>query len=168
MSETMQERVVKIKVIGVGGAGNNVINRMIEAGVGGVDFVAINTDKQDLNKSVCKNKIQIGEKLTGGMGAGSKPEIGRKSAEESRAAIAKALEANDIVGQAASVDVSDLEDVMLWYGSQYEVLLGNTADMEYKIACMNDAILAMSDYQSGILDVSFTHWKDQVGYTPFG
>ncbi|MBR4990242.1 MAG: FtsQ-type POTRA domain-containing protein [Oscillospiraceae bacterium] len=82
--------------------------------------------------------------------------------------ILKALETNDIVGQAASVDVSDLEDVMLWYGSQYEVLLGNTADMEYKIACMNDAILAMSDYQSGILDVSFTHWKDQVGYTPFG
>ena len=68
MSETMQDRVVKIKVIGVGGAGNNVINRMIEAGVGGVDFVAINTDKQDLNKSVCKNKIQIGEKLTGGIG----------------------------------------------------------------------------------------------------
>ncbi|MBR4990243.1 MAG: cell division protein FtsZ, partial [Oscillospiraceae bacterium] len=97
MSETMQERVVKIKVIGVGGAGNNVINRMIEAGVGGVDFVAINTDKQDLNKSVCKNKIQIGEKLTGGMGAGSKPEIGRKSAEESRAAIAKALEGIDMV-----------------------------------------------------------------------
>ena len=92
-----QERVVKIKVIGVGGAGNNVINRMIEGGVGGVDFVAINTDKQDLNKSVCKNKIQIGEKLTGGMGAGSKPEIGKKSAEESRAAIAKVLEGTDMV-----------------------------------------------------------------------
>ena len=97
MSETMQERVVKIKVIGVGGAGNNVINRMIEAGVGGVDFIVVNTDKQDLNKSICKNKIQIGEKLTGGMGAGSKPEIGRKSAEESRAAIAKALEGTDMV-----------------------------------------------------------------------
>ena len=92
MSETIQDRVVKIKVIGVGGAGNNVINRMIDAGVGGVDFVVVNTDKQDLNKSVCKNKIQIGEKLTGGMGAGSKPEIGKKSAEESRAAISKALE----------------------------------------------------------------------------
>ncbi len=92
-----QERVVKIKVIGVGGAGNNVINRMIEAGVGGVDFIVINTDKQDLNKSVCKNKIQIGEKLTGGMGAGSKPDIGKKSAEESRAAIAKILEGTDMV-----------------------------------------------------------------------
>ena len=92
-----QERVVKIKVIGVGGAGNNVINRMIEAGVSGVDFIAINTDKQDLNKSICPNKIQIGEKLTGGMGAGSKPEIGRKSAEESRVAIAKVLEDTDMV-----------------------------------------------------------------------
>ena len=60
MSENMQDRVVKIKVIGVGGAGNNVINRMIDAGVSGVDFVAVNTDKQDLNKSVCKNKVQIG------------------------------------------------------------------------------------------------------------
>ena len=92
-----QERVVKIKVIGVGGAGNNVINRMIEANVGGVDFIAINTDKQDLNKSICPNKIQIGEKLTGGMGAGSKPEIGRKSAEESRVAISKVLEGTDMV-----------------------------------------------------------------------
>ena len=92
-----QERVVKIKVIGVGGAGNNVINRMVAAGVDGVEFVVINTDKQDLNKSVCKNKLQIGEKLTGGMGAGSKPEIGQKSAEESRAQISKVLEGTDMV-----------------------------------------------------------------------
>ena len=97
MSEMFNERVVKIKVIGVGGAGNNVINRMIEAGVDGVDFIVVNTDKQDLNKSICKNKVQIGEKLTGGMGAGSKPEIGRKSAEESRAQIAKILEGTDMV-----------------------------------------------------------------------
>jgi len=97
MSEMFQERVVKIKVIGVGGAGNNVINRMIEAGVEGVEFIVINTDKQDLNKSNCKNKLQIGEKLTGGMGAGSKPDIGKKSAEESRAQIAKVLENTDMV-----------------------------------------------------------------------
>ena len=92
-----EDRVVKIKVIGVGGAGNNVINRMLEAEVNGVDFVVINTDKQDLNKSNCGNKLQIGEKLTCGMGAGSKPEIGRKSAEESRGAIAKILEDTDMV-----------------------------------------------------------------------
>ncbi len=97
MSQAFQERVVKIKVIGVGGAGNNVINRMIDSGVDGVEFVVINTDKQDLNKSVCMNKVQIGEKLTGGMGAGSKPEIGQKSAEESRAQIAKILEGTDMV-----------------------------------------------------------------------
>ncbi len=97
MSEMFQERVVKIKVIGVGGAGNNVINRMIDAGVQGVDFIVVNTDKQDLNKSNCKSKLQIGEKLTNGMGAGSKPEIGKKSAEESRAQIAKILEGTDMV-----------------------------------------------------------------------
>ena len=97
MSEMYPEKVVKIKVIGVGGAGNNVVNRMIESGVDGVEFMVVNTDKQDLNKSKCPNKLQIGEKLTGGMGAGSKPEIGQKSAEESRAAISKALEGADMV-----------------------------------------------------------------------
>ena len=91
------EKVVSIKVIGVGGAGNNVINRMIAGGVQGVEFVAVNTDKQDLNKSKCKNKIQIGEKLTGGMGAGSKPDIGQKSAEESKALISQVLEGTDMV-----------------------------------------------------------------------
>jgi cell division protein FtsZ len=97
MTESYPERVVTIKVVGVGGAGNNVVNRMIEAGVQGVDFIAVNTDKQDLNKSKAGEKVQIGEKLTGGMGAGSKPEIGKKSAEESRAAIAKMLENTDMV-----------------------------------------------------------------------
>lgn len=96
-AENVQEKVVSIKVIGVGGAGNNVINRMIAANVQGVEFIAINTDRQDLNKSKCNNKIQIGEKLTGGMGAGSKPEIGQKSAEESKNAIAQALEGTDMV-----------------------------------------------------------------------
>lgn len=96
MSEA-EQRVVKIKVIGVGGAGNNVVNRMIEAGVQGVEFVVVNTDKQDLNKSKCPNKLQIGEKLTGGMGAGSKPEIGEQSAEESKGAIAQILDGTDMV-----------------------------------------------------------------------
>lgn len=82
--------------------------------------------------------------------------------------ILRALEANDIVGSATSVDVTQIEDIILWYGSQYQVNLGNTSRMDYKIACMNDVILQMSDYQTGILDVSFTTWTDQVGYTPFG
>ena len=95
--ETGQESVVKIKVIGVGGGGNNVVNRMVRSGSRGVDFVAVNTDKQALNISSATYKIQIGEKLTHGQGAGSNPEIGRKSAEESRAQIAKALEDTDMV-----------------------------------------------------------------------
>ena len=97
MADTYTENVVQIKVIGVGGAGNNVINRMIQEGVQGVEFIAVNTDRQDLEKSRCQNRIQIGEKLTGGLGAGAKPEIGRKSAEESRAVISKALEGTDMV-----------------------------------------------------------------------
>ena len=81
--------------------------------------------------------------------------------------ILKALEANDIVGSAASVDVTRLEDIILWYGTRYQVNLGDSDKLEYKISCMNDVILQMSDYQSGILDISFTIWPDQVGYTPF-
>ena len=97
MSAEYEGNIVNIKIIGVGGAGNNVVNRMIESGVGGVEFITVNTDRQDLNKSKAETKVQIGEKLTGGMGAGSKPEIGRKSAEESRAAITKCIEDADMV-----------------------------------------------------------------------
>ena len=95
--ETGPESVVNIKVIGVGGGGNNVVNRMVRSGTKGVEFVAVNTDKQALNVSSATHKIQIGEKLTHGQGAGSDPEVGRKSAEESRNQIAKALEDTDMV-----------------------------------------------------------------------
>ena len=95
--ETGPESVVNIKVIGVGGGGNNVVNRMVRSGTKGVEFVAVNTDKQALNVSSATYKIQIGEKLTHGQGAGSDPEVGRKSAEESRNQIAKALEDTDMV-----------------------------------------------------------------------
>ena len=95
--ETGPDTVVNIKVIGVGGGGNNVVNRMVRSGTKGVDFVAVNTDKQALNVSSANYKIQIGEKLTHGQGAGSDPEVGRKSAEESRNQIAKALEDTDMV-----------------------------------------------------------------------
>ena len=94
--DTGVENVVRIKVIGVGGGGNNVVNRMVRSGTRGVDFVAVNTDKQALNVSSATYKIQIGEKLTHGQGAGSDPEVGRKSAEESRAQISKALEDTDM------------------------------------------------------------------------
>ena len=95
--DTGVENVVSIKVIGVGGGGNNVVNRMVNDGIKGVDFVAVNTDKQALNSSAASYKIQIGEKLTGGKGAGSNPEVGRKAAEESRNQLAKALEETDMV-----------------------------------------------------------------------
>ena len=81
--------------------------------------------------------------------------------------ILKALEANEIVGDAASVDVTRLDDIILWYGTQYQVNLGDTGNMEYKIACMVDTILQLSDYQTGVLDISFKNWETQVGYTPF-
>ena len=96
-AETGPENVVTIKVVGVGGAGNNVVNRMVKTGTQGVEFIAVNTDKQALNASSANYKIQIGEKLTGGKGAGSNPEVGRKAAEESRNQIAKALESTDMV-----------------------------------------------------------------------
>ena len=86
-----------IKVIGVGGGGNNVVNRMVKTGVKGVDFIAVNTDKQFLDVSSATYKVQIGEKLTNGKGAGSDPEVGRKSAEESRAIVADILEGTDMV-----------------------------------------------------------------------
>ena len=91
------DSVVDIKVIGVGGGGNNVVNRMVRTGTQGVDFIAINTDKQALSVSAATYKIQIGEKLTNGQGAGSDPEVGRKSAEENRNQISKALEDADMV-----------------------------------------------------------------------
>ena len=95
--DTGPDSVVTIKVIGVGGGGSNVVNRMVRSGVQGVDFIAVNTDKQALSTSSATFKIQIGEKLTGGQGAGSNPDVGRKSAEESRGQIAKALEDADMV-----------------------------------------------------------------------
>ena len=95
--DTGPESVVNIRVIGVGGAGSNVVNRMVNSGIKGIDFVAVNTDKQALNVSSATSKIQIGEKLTHGQGAGSNPEVGRKSAEESRNQLSKVLEDTDMV-----------------------------------------------------------------------
>ncbi len=96
-AEAGPENVVTIKVVGIGGAGNNVVNRMVKAGTQGVEFIAINTDKQALAVSNADQKLQIGEKMTRGQGAGSDPEIGKRSAEESRNNIAKAIEDADMV-----------------------------------------------------------------------
>lgn len=89
--------VANIKVLGIGGGGNNAVNRMIQAGIKSATFVAINTDRQALFMSQAPNKLQIGSKLTRGLGAGANPEIGRQAAEESREAIAELLRGTDLV-----------------------------------------------------------------------
>ena len=96
-NQEMQAGTATIKVVGVGGGGGNVINRMIEAGLRGVEFITVNTDRQALGLSKANKKIQIGEKLTRGLGAGANPEIGKCSAEESKAEIAEALKGADMV-----------------------------------------------------------------------
>lgn len=92
-----QDEFAKIKVVGVGGGGNNAVNRMINAGVKGVEFLVFNTDKQALKNSLAENKIQLGEKITKGLGAGANPEVGEQAAEESIDEIREALEGADMV-----------------------------------------------------------------------
>lgn len=89
--------MASLKVIGVGGGGNNAVNRMIDDGIQNVEFIAINTDGQALNLSKAESKIQIGEKLTRGLGAGANPDIGKKAAEESREQIEDAIQGADMV-----------------------------------------------------------------------
>ena len=93
----MDDQLAVIKVIGVGGGGNNAVNRMIEHGVQGVDFIAVNTDAQALNLSKAEHKLQIGGKLTRGLGAGANPEVGKKAAEESREQLEEVLRGADMV-----------------------------------------------------------------------
>ena len=90
-------QLAQIKVVGVGGAGNNAVNRMIQYGLRGVELIAVNTDKQALFLSRANQKIQIGEKLTKGLGAGADPDVGRKAAEETREQIIEALKGSDLV-----------------------------------------------------------------------
>jgi cell division protein FtsZ len=95
--DTNLDSLATIKVIGVGGGGNNAVNRMIEHGVQGVDFIAVNTDAQALNLSKADTKMQIGAKLTRGLGAGANPEVGKKAAEESREQLEEVLKGADMV-----------------------------------------------------------------------
>ena len=92
-----QDEFAKIKVVGVGGGGNNAVNRMIDAGVKGVEFLVFNTDKQALKNSLAETKVQLGEKITKGLGAGANPEVGEQAAEESIDEIREALEGADMV-----------------------------------------------------------------------
>ncbi len=91
------DRLAKIKVVGVGGGGSNAVNRMISLGLEGVEFIAVNTDAQALSNSLASKRMQIGEKLTRGLGAGARPEIGEKAAQESQEDIVEALRDSDMV-----------------------------------------------------------------------
>ena len=95
--ENMMNSICNIKVIGVGGGGNNAVNRMVQAGVTGVHFVAVNTDKQDLMMSMADTTIQIGKEITKGLGAGSNSEIGKAAAEESKEDIMRVLQGTDLL-----------------------------------------------------------------------
>ena len=95
--DSIVEQKAKLKVIGVGGAGGNAVNRMIQAGMQGVDFIAVNTDAQDLENNAAKHKIQIGKNLTKGLGAGAKADVGRDAIEADREAIVGILEGADMV-----------------------------------------------------------------------
>ena len=95
--ETDKEKAAVIKVIGVGGGGCNAVNRMVEAGLQGVEFIAVNTDRQALSRCVAETKIQIGEKLTRGLGAGANPEIGQRAAEETLDEIAALMDGADMI-----------------------------------------------------------------------
>ncbi|WP_102347020.1 cell division protein FtsZ [Bacillus sp. Marseille-P3661] len=95
--DTHMDQLATIKVIGVGGGGSNAVNRMIEHGVQGVEFIAVNTDAQALNLSKAEIKLQIGTKLTRGLGAGANPEVGKKAAEESKEQLEEALKGADMV-----------------------------------------------------------------------
>ncbi len=96
-NERMMDGTATIKVIGVGGAGNNAVNRMVESGIRGVEFISVNTDRQALQESKAGTKIQIGEKITRGLGAGANPDIGAQSAEENKSEIAEVLRGADMV-----------------------------------------------------------------------
>lgn len=95
--ENLNSQICNIKVIGVGGGGNNAVNRMVNAGIKSAEFIAVNTDKQALLMSKAQHRIQIGEKLTRGLGAGADPEIGVKAAEESKEALSEMLKDTDLV-----------------------------------------------------------------------
>ena len=95
--ETDMEKAAVIKVIGVGGGGCNAVNRMVEAGLAGVEFIAVNTDRQALSRCLAETKIQIGEKLTRGLGAGANPEVGQKAAEETLDDITALIDGADMV-----------------------------------------------------------------------
>ena len=146
--------IAKIKVIGVGGGGNNAVNRMIEANISGVEFIAVNTELQVLNQSNAPTKIQIGEKLTRGLGAGAKPIVGEQAAEESREDLSKALSGADMVfvtgGMVAALCARELGALTIAvvtkpFSFEGKVRMKNALEGIEKLKGNVDAILVVSN-----------------------
>ena len=111
------DQLANIKVIGVGGGGSNAVNRMISLGLQGVEFIAVNTDAQALLKSLAPKRLQIGDKLTRGLGAGAQPEVGQKAAEESRDDILEALRGADMVFVTQAWAAARARELPRWWQS---------------------------------------------------
>ncbi|CAI0379331.1 unnamed protein product [Linum tenue] len=151
----------KIKVVGVGGGGNNAINRMIGSGLQGVDFYAINTDSQALLQSAAENPIQIGELLTRGLGTGGNPLLGEQAAEESKEAIADALKGSDLVfitagmgggtGSGAAPVVAQISKEA-GYLTAVEALEKLQKNVDTLIVIPNDRLLDIADEQTALQD----------------
>ena len=139
--------IAKIKVIGVGGGGNNAVNRMIEANISGVEFIAVNTELQVLNQSNAPTKIQIGEKLTRGLGAGAKPIVGEQAAEESREDLSKALSGADMVFVTGGMELGALTIAVVTKPFSFEgkVRMKNALEGIEKLKGNVDAILVVSN-----------------------
>ncbi|MBA0843833.1 hypothetical protein Goarm_000987 [Gossypium armourianum] len=154
----------KIKVVGVGGGGNNAVNRMIGSGLQGVDFYAINTDSQALLQSAAENPLQIGELLTRGLGTGGNPLLGEQAAEESRDAIANALKGSDLVfitagmgggtGSGAAPVVAQIakEAGYLTVGVALEAIEKLQKNVDTLIVIPNDRLLDIADEQTPLQD----------------
>ena len=134
---TMADGTATIKVIGVGGAGTNAVNRMVDSGIRGVEFIAVNTDRQALLLSKASSKIQIGEKITRGLGAGANPDIGAQAAEESKAEITEALRGADMVFVTAGM------------GGGTESLKGKVDTL---VVIPNDKLLQVIDRKTSIVE----------------
>ncbi|CAN1221335.1 Cell division protein FtsZ homolog 1, chloroplastic [Linum grandiflorum] len=151
----------KIKVIGVGGGGNNAVNRMILSGLQGVDFYAINTDSQALLQSEAHNPLRIGEKLTRGLGTGGNPLLGEQAAEESREAIAESLKGSDLVfitagmgggtGSGAAPVVAQISKEA-GYLTAVAALERLQENVDTLIVIPNDRLLDIADEQTGLQD----------------
>src|SRR5699024_5026971 len=141
-----------LKVIGVGGGGNNAVNRMIDHGMNNVEFISINTDGQALNLSKAESKIQIGEKLTRGLGAGANPEIGKKAAEESREQIEDAIQGADMVVVTAGMGGGTGKGAAPVVARIAEEMGALTVGVDTLIVIPNDRLLDIGDKSTPMME----------------